>query len=60
MFSLKAAGQMEGGSIETRVIIDPPNGTCCTNTDAKPKVIHIRTPSYSFLEDAYLDHLLTL
>ena len=43
---------MEGGSIETRVIIEPPNGSC-TNTDGKPKVIHIPTP---FLVDAYILH----
>ena len=44
--------QMEGGSIETRVIIDPPNGS--TNSEGKPKVILIQTPSYFFLVDAYL------
>ena len=51
--SITAGGQMEGGSIETRVIIEPPNGSCCTNTDGKPKVIHIPTP---FLVDAYILH----
>ena len=35
--------QMEGGSIETRVIIDPPNGS--TNSEGKPKVILIQIPS---------------
>ena len=39
--------QMEGGSIETRVIIEPPNGN--TNTEGKPKVILIQTLLYSFL-----------
>ena len=39
--------QMEGGSIETRVIIEPPNGN--TNTEGKPKVILIQTLLYSSL-----------